>query len=591
MRATRLFAYAVNNLNRLEDSGSGEMRPQIEGRLQKLAQQDPGAWDPKTDWLAMTLPQPDMLREVVNRLNQWITTQPPPADWRLDPLVAQLPPSLRELPQLQDAAAMEFSFYDGFTLEEAVWLRNLSDWARGNTLDDLQRVRKLFDWTVRNIQRDLDAVDRTPLLPREVLLLGHGTAMERAWVFVLLARQQGLDAAVLAFDTGAAARKPAAEKKGAGGAAPASVPLVDLEPWFVAVMVEGKLYLFDPALGLPIPAPGPIGVDGSGQLDIRPATLAQVIADEGLLRRLNLSPKAPYLFKAADLKHLVLLVEGAPQSLAKRMKLLESHLTGKQKLVLTTTPSAQAERLKQAAGPRVRAQLWTLPYETLECQRRLHPQGILHQLGALLPFYATPSAPLYRGRVLHLKGRIEGEDGATACYQNARPSDDDINGDFQAEGLKNQKLPPQAQAGAADEANLTAFMRRLAKHDAGYWLGLIAFEQENYPSAIDYFTKRTLGAFPNSHWQVAAAYNVARAYEASGQRKQAIAWYTRFDRFSPALYGNILRARWLEAEGGRKAEGEERKSPRRQPGDGSRAKGEGGGRKAEDKKAAGGTPK
>ena len=244
-----------------------------------------------------------MLRQVVNRLNQWLPTQKPPSDWRRDPLVEQLPPSLRDLPPLEDAAAMEFSSYDGFMLEEAVWLRDLSNWARGNTLDDLQRARKLFDWTVRNIQLDPESVDRTPLLPREVLLLGHGTALERAWVFILLARQQRLDAAVLALDKGAATRKPAAAKEDPGGV-PAAVPLVDLQPWCVAVLVEGKqLYLFDPRLGLPIPAQGPIAVDHNGQLDIHPATLAQAAADNGLLRRLDLNADLPYPVKAADLKH------------------------------------------------------------------------------------------------------------------------------------------------------------------------------------------------------------------------------------------------------------------------------------------------
>jgi tetratricopeptide (TPR) repeat protein len=317
-------------------------------------------------------------------------------------------------------------------------------------------------------------------------------------------------------------------------------------------------------------------LDHSGQLDIGSATLAQVAADDGLLRRLDLSPASPYPVKAADLKHAVLLVEGAPQALAKRMKLLESHLAGKQKMVLTAMPAAQAERLKQAAGPLVTAQLWTLPYETLACRLRLHPRGIIPQLLALLPFYARPGAPLYRGRVLHLKGRFEGDDGATSCYQAARPSNDDISEDFRADISAVQKMPPQVQANAADEANLKAQMSALGKHDASYWLGLIAFEQENYPSAIDYFTKRTLDVAANGPWQVAATYNVARAYEASGQRQKAIAWYGRSNTVSPTLYGSLLRARWLEGKGEGKAEG--KKSPGRQPGDGPRLKQEGGNR-------------
>ena len=70
-------------------------------------------------------------------------------------------------------------------------------------------MAKLFDWTIRNIALDRDSLDRTPQMPWETLLLGHGTAMERAWVFILLARQQGLDAAVLATYAPGAVGEPA----------------------------------------------------------------------------------------------------------------------------------------------------------------------------------------------------------------------------------------------------------------------------------------------------------------------------------------------------------------------------------------------
>ena len=544
-----LFTFAVDNLNRIEECGTGdEMFMEILQRLERLGEQDPATWDPKTDSLAMTWPQPDMLRQVVNRLNQWLASQAPPADWQLDPLVAQLPPSLRKLPPLEDAAAWEFSSYDGFMLEEAVWLSNLSDWARGKTLDDLDRARKLFDWTVRNIQLDQDAVERTRLLPREVLLLGHGSAMERAWVFILLARQQGLDAAVLALDRGTDRPKPAA-KQASKDAPPPPVPLADLQPWCVVVLVDGKLYLFDPRRGLPVPAPGPIAVDRGGQLDIHPATLAQVAADDRLLRRLDVDPTHPLPIKAADLKHVVLLVEGSPQYLAKRMKLLETRLAGKQRMVLTARPAAQARRLVQAAGGKATAQLWALPYDTLQRRRRLSPQGIIPQLVALLPFYAYTSSPLHRGRVLQLKGRFSGETGATACYQAARPANEDIAAALQAEEAEiRKKLSREKQLAAIENANVCAEMRVRGKQDASYWLGLVAFEQGNYPSAIDYFTQRTLAAIPNSPWLVGASYNTARAYEASGQPKQAQEWYYRPQTSTPSTYGNVLRATWLGEE-------------------------------------------
>ena len=146
--------------------------------------------------------EPEMFRQVVDQLNQWVRSQPPPADWKLDPMTAALPKPLRELPQVKNLGKMEFSPFDGFALQEAAWLRDVSLSARGDVVDDLDRARNLFDWTVRNIQLEPDRPDRIPQLPRETLLFGRGTASERAWVFILLLRQLDIDAAVLAIDEG-----------------------------------------------------------------------------------------------------------------------------------------------------------------------------------------------------------------------------------------------------------------------------------------------------------------------------------------------------------------------------------------------------
>ena len=59
-------------------------------------------------------------------------------------------------------------------------------------------ARSLFDWTIRNIQADDDSPDRVPQVPWETLFLGHGTKWERAWTYILLLRQRGIDAALLA---------------------------------------------------------------------------------------------------------------------------------------------------------------------------------------------------------------------------------------------------------------------------------------------------------------------------------------------------------------------------------------------------------
>jgi hypothetical protein len=500
---TELLAFVVANLNRLEEFDSSDAVEKLLHRLDPKNTEDASS-STRPDPVLAAWPQPEMLREIVDRLNQWIGTQQASADWKADPMVAALP-------QAKDLDGATFSGFDGFFLQEAVWLRDISRWGSGDALDDLERAKSLFDWTIRNIQIEPDNPKRIPKFPWETLLLGRGTASERAWVFILLTRQLGIEAAVLAPNA-AKAEKDATTR-----------------PWCVAVLVENNAYLFDPTLGLPIPAPKGVTADESGRLAIQPATLAQAADDEKVLRRLDANEKNAYPLSAADLKHVAIMLEASPAYLARRMQLFESKLAGAEKMVLSTHPSAQAERWKAVAGVDD-VRLWQLPFDTLERRSRLSRDEVLAQLAALLPFYAMPAAPLYRGRVLQLKGRFTGDDGAIHFYQLARPSTEAITTSYMAEVEKVVQLR--------------------AKQDASYWLGLIAYQRQSYPAAIDYFTKRTLLFAPDGPWTVGARYNLGRTFEAAGERERAILQYNS-NANSPGYLGDLLRAKWLAEKAAR----------------------------------------
>src|SRR5262249_43049170 len=148
---------------------------------------------------------------------------------------------------------------------------------RADQFDDVAVAQRLFDWTVRNIQLDGPArtaqLETYPHRPYEILLYGHGDALERAWVFILLARQQGLDAVLLGLG----------DEDG------------NVRPWLPALLSDGQLCLFDCQLGLPIA--GPEG---------RPvATLAEVVADDALLRRLDVDSDHPYPVRSEQLNRVV----------------------------------------------------------------------------------------------------------------------------------------------------------------------------------------------------------------------------------------------------------------------------------------------
>lgn len=463
---------------------------------------------------------------LVPQLNQWIVSQSPLAEWRRDPLLETLPKPLQKLPQVDELAAMGYSPPDGLDLRQAIWLRDASNWAAGETRDDLERARRIFDWIVRNVQLDPPySGNAVPRQAWQTLLLGHGPAIDRAWLFILMARQQGLEVVMLG------------SREGDGAAA---------ETWLPALFHESELYLFEPELGLPVPGPGGEGI----------ATLAQVAVDDALLRHLDLDDEHRYYKRAADVQEVTVLIEASPMYLAQRMALLESQLAGDESVVLSLDASALAERLRSAKHV-AEVRLWPLPYERMAEQARLGRKG-RQQLAAdfepfMVPFprqlkkkvELTPA--LWKGRVRHLLGQFRGEQGAMKYYQLSRPSDEAIvKGPaltpVEMEDLKGKVPLDEWNAGLQRYIQLAP----IAKHDASYWLGLIAYESGNYQTAADYLSKRTLDVNPNSPWRSGALYNLARAEEALGLDDDAIETYRQIE--SPQQYGDHLRARWLEAK-------------------------------------------
>jgi len=462
----------------------------------------------------------EMLNRLTDRLDRWVQDQRPLADWKPDPLVGTLPEPLQELPVVKNLDRLRFTadppYSDGYALLEAVWLRDLSAWARGEEVGDVVRAERLFDWTVRNIQLDPDpgalaagGTVRVLQKPWETLLLGRGTASERAWVFILLARHQGLDAAVIA----------PAEVGEAGEAGPKHL--------LVAVRSGSELYLFDPALGLPIPARDGVKLDQAGRLEIEPATLSQVVADDALLRQLDVDDERPYPLDSSQLEQSVVLLEASPAYISQRMKLVEDRLVGDARLVLTADASGQGERMKQCRHV-ADVRLWTFPYETIQQEIELGGQRERWWSESLTPFFAGvyEERVLWKGRSCHLKGKFVGTASATDYYQKARPS--------------NQQLV----AAKLDRRVAEVFL--WAKLTASYWLGLIAAHEGNDRSAIDYFTTRTVAVAPEGPWTQGALYNLARVCEGSQRFTEAIKLYRSNDQ-SPGYHGNLLRARWLES--------------------------------------------
>jgi hypothetical protein len=471
---------------------------------------------PVFDWQ----PSPDdrVLKQMTERLNQWIRQTQPNSKWTADPLLTTIDEDLakddRLAPLITPQALGDLAIqpHEGRLLQEAVWLRDIGRWTQGDSFDDVARATALFDWIVRNVQLDADN-KALPYRPWETLIYGHGTAEQRAWVFALMARQLGLNVVALAV--------PDSEAKDFG----------KTKFWLAALLVDGKLYLFDTRLGLPIP-----GKDGKGV-----ATLADLQADPALLRTLDLDD-VKYPVTEEQLKNVRADVVADPFDLSRRAAAIEAKLSGDNRLALTVNPTALAEKLKSVPGV-ADVGLWDFPFRTIRDQLRAPKtasQPMRTQMAVeFLPFAWRPT--LWKARVLHFQGHEKGDVDAL----NADP-DEVMNDHRDAIGLyiSPQVRPPERLLNSlASDSKKSIYSA--AKDNAGYWVGLLLFDEGNFDSAKDWFSDPRLVGKADGYWANSTRYNLGRTYEAQGKTADAIKLYEA-DK-SPQSHGNRLRARMLKS--------------------------------------------
>jgi hypothetical protein len=482
-------------------------------------------------------------------------------------LIETLPPELQQLRVLRRLNNEAFDrTYDGLFLCEAIMLRDIANHIQPAKRDDLSIAEALFDWTVRNIQlQPQPGAEATPdelwlarHIPLESVFYGRATPLQRAWVFMLLARQAGLDVVLLAVDD---PRNP-------------DLP----RPWVTALHSGDELYLFDFTYGLPIPGPNGVGV----------ATLSQAAASDAVLRQMDTADRA-YPRKAADLKKVTALIEASPGYLTPRIKDLESNLSGDDRVLLSFDPASLAEKLRKL-NQIGNVKLWAFPYETLRL--RLNSPDAVRRAAQLERFPFTffaesePSSKksdeqkrpdrvhaLRLGRYLQLRGMYGNtEEERPSKFRGAELSETMERGAkyYLLRALPNReqlqeyaRMQRQGEVFAPGQPVTKEFVDgyQTVRDDAAYWLGIIWLELGANQSAAQYLGAMTLDASPDGPWTNGARFNLARAYEAMGKTEQAIKLYEA-DR-SPQRYGSRLRAERLKAASAKTTPG---KSPKTKSG-------------------------
>ena len=353
----------------------------------------------------------------------------------------------------------------------------------------------------------------------------EGFWAERAWTFMALCRQLNVDVGILTYTKGNVVEPyiPRAAQGAAESIGMLEPPKVDRPPvvWICAALIDGRAYLFDARVGLPIPGPGGEGV----------ATLEQAMTDPSILERMNLPGQDPYATSMASLlaspTKIGVLIDSSQGYFSPKMKLLQGELAGKNRTILHRDASELRRHFAEVLGDRLgTVGLWSLP---VEVETRLFTDGQFVKATAQTLFFLRGEFPLLYARIKQLRGELP---EAISDYVSFRFSDSTtfVND-------KNQLIPTPVQEG------LDVY--------SSYFLALAHLEGGNLGQAELMFRKvlemlpepsPTVPFYCMFRW--GAHTNLARIYEAQGDSRRAIAHYAA-DQPTMQAHGNLLKAREL----------------------------------------------
>jgi len=358
----------------------------------------------------------------------------------------------------KDIDATRFSAFDAAHVRDA-----LLDFAAAGRLakgatDDLDRAVRVFDYVARTVSTAGASSVEVPMTAYEAHLFGRGSAAERTLLFANLLRQLRLDAVVL---------RPA---DGGGEAG----------PWWVGVLLGDGVYLFDPELGLPVPAAG--AASSAPAFLPKPATWAEAVADPDLLvaYRRDAGMTTEPIDAARLAKPRVELV-GPASFWRTAMERLELSLP-EDRGVLLYDPlhdTAAGEGLFRRVADAGRSTwgedaigVWAYPLE-LEATRVAISASQRERLEGLIRKYlgpveedpqeagkVGPRKALWETRVAHMSGRTR---EAISRYQHIRLS-----------GASDSTLTPSENA-----------LNLQAADEAFYWAGHAQFAEGDFESAAD----------------------------------------------------------------------------------------------------------
>lgn len=425
------------------------------------------------------------------------------------------------------------------------------DFAARSATDDVERIVELFYYVVRNVALVDEGENAIPLTPYEILLLGRGTAEDRAWVFADLLRQIRIDTVIL---------KPGqaeGETRGDEG-----------REWLVGVLLNGKVYLFDPRRGLPVPA---ADAAEDGPLVRRPATLTAL--QESTEQKSTEDDSAPAVrgFPQPSVR-----VIGNTSFWAPRMRILQMALSGDRAAIVYD--GLQNSRFGEGLLARVSGfskelwkpgdvSVWSYPEEQVAGFYNLSDRQDDRLRLLMLPFdaparaqavdqqsgqirFSRPERKQLKTRMEHLLGRYGGRRSETEGRA--------IRSYLMIRGTEN--FPE-----GFDVDPTVRRMHTRAAEDAFYWKALCQFEKGEYEAAVESFRNYLERYQPDGLWMNACRYQLAIALANLDRSQEAVKTLQAVPEGAPQhAAAEALLRRWTESGEERAESGERRaRSPER----------------------------
>lgn len=276
----------------------------------------------------------------------------PLSDDGMKALAALVPLSAEDREEVRRGA---YSGLDPVYLADCLYLRDAARSLDPTGLPPADLARVGFAWACRQVYLHpwvVEGFGPCPAVPPTyVLRRGHGAGLERAYVFLALLQQMGIDGCLIG-PPDAATRPAGFAPNGPDGKPAAGPPKGPF--WAVGARVGADILLFEPWRGEPFPGPDGKGVGALAQVKANPGQVKAWLGDK------------TWGLTADDLKSGAVFLAVPVSGLSPRMALLDEKLKADTGTKLAVNPAALRDRFTTAApaGPGLPAEgvkFWNPP--------------------------------------------------------------------------------------------------------------------------------------------------------------------------------------------------------------------------------------